>query len=311
MKNTTFTAVTDISNDKSNSTVHSYSSVCNDVALGSFVFYKDWYETIMLLPADLQLEAFRSLFGYAFNNEQTQNPLLKAVLLMMMNAIDRNKVKYQQKVERLQRNRRNAREQKENQAIKVGNQPTAQPTPARAVEEPLPNPQPNPQPALQPALQPMSEREQEDLKLKADFEAFRKAYPGSKCGLDTEFANLKNRHGERWREIVPLLTAGLERENAHIEARYRATNFKPNRSTLTSWINNSRWEMEYPDHSPKSSAAPAPQPSESHETFREQLRRERDEIFDRNAQYRDRYRQRVPDAYTDKALLTFAQYMIT
>lgn len=90
----------------------------------------------------------------------------------------------------------------------------------------------------------MEDAEKESItlqKAKDDFDVFRKAYPGTKRGLGTEFENFRRKHKD-WREVLPLL---LPAAKAYAEqARTRGTS-KEYIKHLQTWINNRCWETEY------------------------------------------------------------------
>ena len=76
------------------------------------------------------------------------------------------------------------------------------------------------------------------------FDQFRKAYKGTKRGLQVEFDNFKNKNAN-WREIVPVLMQALEREVAWREQMQQARQFVPQWAHLQTWINQKRWETEF------------------------------------------------------------------
>lgn len=81
-------------------------------------------------------------------------------------------------------------------------------------------------------------------KLEAEFDTFRKAYPGTKRGLKTEFGNFKKKHKD-FREVTPKLMPALE---ALKEWRTKAKEkgvFVPGYANLQTWINQRRWESEF------------------------------------------------------------------
>lgn len=80
--------------------------------------------------------------------------------------------------------------------------------------------------------------------LEAQFDAFRKAYKGTKRGLKVELDNFKKKN-DNWRELIPELMAGLEREIAWREKMQAAGQFVPQWAHLQTWINQSRWETEF------------------------------------------------------------------
>jgi len=72
------------------------------------------------------------------------------------------------------------------------------------------------------------------------FEGFRKAYPGTKLGHDTEFAVLK-KHKD-WKSILPLLLPAIQ---AEIRARATAKQqqrFFPEPKNLKTYLNQRSWE---------------------------------------------------------------------
>lgn len=79
------------------------------------------------------------------------------------------------------------------------------------------------------------------------FEEFRKAYKGKKRGFATEFENFKKKYPKSWKGILPLLMPALEREEEHRKGAKAAGEFVPQWAMLQTWINQSRWEMEYPE----------------------------------------------------------------
>ena len=77
------------------------------------------------------------------------------------------------------------------------------------------------------------------------FEAFRKAYNGTKRGFKVEFDNFKKKHQQDWKEIVPLLMPALERMEASRAEAAAKGQFVPQYAMLQTWLNQSRWTMEY------------------------------------------------------------------
>ena len=74
------------------------------------------------------------------------------------------------------------------------------------------------------------------------FEEFRKAFPGTKRGLNTELKNfLKNNNPE----LVHLLLPALENEKQHRDSCERQKEFIPPWAMMSTWINQKRWEQEF------------------------------------------------------------------
>ena len=94
---------------------------------------------------------------------------------------------------------------------------------------------------------PRSPKGEVDLvSLKDQFEIFRKRYPGTKRGLDTEFNEFVKKYGGHVTEIVPLLLPALENLTRWREQAAKRGEFVPSFANLKTWINQRRWETEYP-----------------------------------------------------------------
>lgn len=134
------------------------------------------------------------------------------------------------------------------------------------------------------------------------FDDFRKAYPGSKRGLRVEFDNFRKKYPKEWRRIIPQLMPALQRMEQWRARLAAAKEFVPPYAMLQTWINQRRWETEYPAVTTMPTATipktDAPRSDKSAEEPEEaDIRRES-------------YERRVPYAYTDKAPVTLTQYTI-
>ncbi len=77
------------------------------------------------------------------------------------------------------------------------------------------------------------------------FENFRKIYPGTKKGLDTEFNNFKKKHSD-WKEVLPKLNIAIQyqiKERESIKLKDPKA-FVPNWKNLQTWVNQRCWEEE-------------------------------------------------------------------
>lgn len=74
------------------------------------------------------------------------------------------------------------------------------------------------------------------------FEAFRKAYPGTRRGADVEWDNFSRKNPA---EAVALLMPALLREKAHKAECARVGAFCPEWAHLSTWINQRRWTQEF------------------------------------------------------------------
>lgn len=83
-------------------------------------------------------------------------------------------------------------------------------------------------------------------KLEQQFEDFRLHYPGIKRGFQIEFDNFKKKH-PNWQDILPLLIPAVDRLIAYREQCRARGQFAAEYPHLQTWLNQSRWEIEYPD----------------------------------------------------------------
>lgn len=272
----------------------------------NIVFYAEWHEALRELPDEMRLRAYDSLFEFAFVGEEPTDVILRAITSIMRATIRRNKEKYNQKVERMNRNRAAAAERRA-----ATEKRSDSPTPA---PKPLPEPASAPEPVQEQesvstqAINTFTPNDLHDIELRAQFKDFLDKYPDAKRGFDVEFDNLVKVHGDKWREIVPQLLPGLTREMTYRQ-KVRATGgFLPNMPGLSRWIRESRWETVHPAVQACKQGQPVETPRPY--TLNDNLRHERDEHDARVDEMRAGYRRRIPGAFTDRAPVTFAQYMI-
>ena len=76
---------------------------------------------------------------------------------------------------------------------------------------------------------------------RSEFEAFRKAFPGTRRGAEVEWENFSKKN---FPKDVPLLMPALMREMAHKEECARVGAFVPEWANLSTWINQRRWTQE-------------------------------------------------------------------
>lgn len=86
---------------------------------------------------------------------------------------------------------------------------------------------------------------EEDEKLKAEFDVFRKRYPGGgKNGIDTEWKNFKNRYKD-YKKIVPILNESLDIAIQRRDAKKKLNLFVADWKYFSTWINNRCWEESF------------------------------------------------------------------
>lgn len=86
----------------------------------------------------------------------------------------------------------------------------------------------------------VGEKEREYKKV---FDIFRKQYPGTKRGLETEYSNFKKKHKD-YRACVSLLLPALRKLMKWREGKKVSGQFVPEYANLSTWINQRRWEAE-------------------------------------------------------------------
>jgi hypothetical protein len=95
------------------------------------------------------------------------------------------------------------------------------------------------------------------------FNEFRKKYPGSKRGNETEYENFCKKHRDH-DSILPLLSIALDNQSTWRLEISGAGMFVPEWKNLQTWINQRCWEMEKPKIEKKvdlRNKSQSPQPS--------------------------------------------------
>lgn len=82
----------------------------------------------------------------------------------------------------------------------------------------------------------------EDKNNMSIFDQFRKKYPGTKRGSETEFKNFK-KHKD-WKQTLPTLETALSKQKSDREEKSKKSEFIPPWKNLQTWINNRCWEDE-------------------------------------------------------------------
>lgn len=77
------------------------------------------------------------------------------------------------------------------------------------------------------------------------FAEFRKRYPGTKRGAVAELEHFVKKHRKNWKDVLPMLTPGLEREIEWRKNTEAKGGFVPPWKHLKTWINNSCWDQEF------------------------------------------------------------------
>ena len=89
-----------------------------------------------------------------------------------------------------------------------------------------------------------SKKKETSSELETEFDNFRKKYKqygGQARGLQTELDNLKKKHKD-WKEIIPLLSYAIDKENAARKNAEIRGAFFPSMKNLQTYINQRSWE---------------------------------------------------------------------
>ena len=81
------------------------------------------------------------------------------------------------------------------------------------------------------------------IPLLGEFDNFRKLYPGTKRGNETEFTNFIKKH-EDWKVVLNYLLPALNKQIAWRKEAGLTQQFVPQWANLQTWINQRRWEEE-------------------------------------------------------------------
>ena len=82
------------------------------------------------------------------------------------------------------------------------------------------------------------------------FDNFRKLYPGTKRGNETEFENFKKKHKD-WNKVLPKLKDSISMQISDREEKLNKKQFVPEWKNLQTWINQRCWEQETTKQQPQ------------------------------------------------------------
>ena len=231
----------------------------------SFVFYVEWAEALEGLPAEKRCQVYEAVISYA--NTRCVPELdsdVKLAFNFIKKDIDRNFEKFDAACEKhrqvmIKRWQKIKKEDNTSNTLycniddKKHNNTTTENGNENENENENGNENENENENESTSVDKKNKQKKEsEFELAREFELFRKAYPGSKRSLEVELANLKRKFPQNWREIIPQLRPAVERlleyHRGIAEARSRGARvFAPNFANLSTWLNNCRWQDEYPD----------------------------------------------------------------
>lgn len=244
----------------------------------TLILYKDWWEVIRTLPADMQLEAYNSICAYAFEGEEPKNAMVAAVTALMRSAIDRDTAKWQDVREKRRaaiKARWDKHKAEEAQAVQSNTTDTKDTSITTdtneykciQVEEVNTSATVNVNDNVNVNVNVNGNKEKikkesvcVSSELEQLFEEFRKAYPGRKRGHETEFEAFKRKY-KNWQEIVPLLMPALQRLMQYNEEAAAQGKWTASIANLSTWLFQARWEEELPELTKATNDSTAPKAS--------------------------------------------------
>lgn len=267
----------------------------------TFLFFASWADSLADLPPLERCEAYDAIIAYARTGEavEPKSPLACMAFRFMRQDVDESLDKYDKAVEQ----RREAAKRRW-EMRKAAEQATA-PTPKPESEvTPEVKPEAKPEPEIKPEVETKPEAPVKQSPEYA-FEEFRRLYPGSKRGARVEFEYFKSTVPE-WRTVLPLLLSAAQRLIDWTLAARAAGQFAPGYKSLREWIRLECWTEEFPEITGPDRAAV----SKQIQNDRDERHRQRDERDAAEDRLQERYKQRIPDAFTPQAPLSFLQYRL-
>lgn len=97
------------------------------------------------------------------------------------------------------------------------------------------------------------DKDMDKEKLKEVFDEFRKLYPGSKRGLETEFDEFVKKTND-WKKVIPNLSKTIVDQITERKRKLSNDEFVPNWKNLKTWLNQRCWEEETSNHDERQDA---------------------------------------------------------
>lgn len=83
--------------------------------------------------------------------------------------------------------------------------------------------------------------------LQEQFEQARLSFPGKKRGFKTEWDNFIKKYRKEANEVIPILSKAIETYKKYVNYERTKNNFNLSYCAFSVWINQRRWEEEYPE----------------------------------------------------------------
>lgn len=202
----------------------------------TFIFNCEWQEVLMEYPAEVRLEVYDAIIEYAASGTLSElKPLAKMAFSFIKKEIDYNTQRYEETVEKRKEagrkgsdSRWNCKQQKD--VPKMANDSKDSKCHNNIANDSKDSYNDN-------------DNDIKEKNIKKEFEIFRKQYPGTKRGLETEFSNFKKKHKD-YKDAVKLLLPAIQKLEIWREKKRSAGQFVPEYANLSTWINQRRWEVE-------------------------------------------------------------------
>lgn len=226
----------------------------------SFLFNLEWYNVLLDYPEEVRFEVYEAIMRYASTGTLSElKPLAKMAFSFIKKEMDYNREKYEDTIEKrraagvksaevkkMRKEQIEQNEQKNQQNQHVLTQLTSvecvQQNQHKATNSTdNVNDNVNDNDIIKDNIIKEKIHKKEKDELKAQFEDFRKKYPGKKRGLDTEYANFQKKHKD-WRAVIPILDSAVEAYIAQMRGQPQQYI-----KHLQTWLNNRCWEDEYPE----------------------------------------------------------------
>ena len=191
----------------------------------SIIFYRDWKEIFESLEDKDCAELIRHIFKYVNDeNPETKNPIVNAVFIPIKLILKRDLKKWKSICDRNKINGSKGGRPKNPEEPKKPSGLSGNP------EEPK-------KPDIDIDIDIDIDNDNENI-----FNSFRKLYPGTKRGNETEFKNFK-KHKD-WKSVLPTLESAILNQIASRNKKIELRQFIPEWKHIQTWINQRCWEEE-------------------------------------------------------------------
>ena len=241
----------------------------------SFIFNLDWYAVLLEYPEEVRFEVYEAIMRYALSGTLAElKSLAKMAFSFIKKEMDYNREKYESTVEKRRAAIKSRWErQKAEQAPSDDLNPAEDSSDTNVQDEytSIQNIQMNNLnthndndndnnndiiiikkhdfcvPEIPDVEKPEKTEKSEQTELEAQFEEFRRMYPGTKRGFKIEFDNFRRKNPKNWRTIILLLIPAIKMQIEWHERSIVAGQFAPNYKHLQTWINQQCWTEEQPE----------------------------------------------------------------